>query len=117
MSELSKAITGRRRTKKKYTSIQPNPGHSNVTKEVYVCPSLAQIVRGRWLSRGQIIKRVWIYIKAKRLQSPGRGRFIIPDERLAAVVGSRGVEMNAFILVRELEKHIVKGKIKLTANA
>ena len=107
-------LAPKRRVKRKYNSIRPNPGHYNVTKDVYVCPSLAQIVRARWVSRGQIIKRLWFYIKVKRLQSPGRGRFIIPDERLAACIGFKGVEINAFKLVRELERHILKAKIKPT---
>ena len=107
-------LAPKRRVKRKYNSIRPNPGHYNVTKDVYVCPSLAQIVRARWLPRGQIIKRLWFYIKVKRLQSPGRGRFIIPDERLAACVGFKGMEINAFKLVRELERHILKAKVKAT---
>ena len=123
--------------KVKRKSYKPNIGHYNVTRlniliiflsfnqrsyefycfllfllffrEMYVCPALAQIIRAEKASRGQIVKRVWLYIKAKQLQCKGRGRVIRPDERLASLLGiAEGIEVDGFTLMRHLENHIRK---------
>lgn len=39
------------------------------------------------MSRPQLTKQLWAYIKANGLQDPNDGRNIIPDERLAAAFG------------------------------
>jgi len=39
------------------------------------------------MSRPQLTKQLWVYIKANGLQDPNDGRNIIPDDRLAAAFG------------------------------
>ena len=78
---------------------------------MFVCPALAQVIRSEKASRGQIVKRVWLYIKAKQLQCKGRGQVIRPDNRLATVLGiAEGVEVNGFTMMKYLEYHLRKKK-------
>lgn len=74
---------------------------------MFICPALAQITRTNQASRGQIVKRVWFYIKLKDLQCKGRGRLFRPDKRLAAALGiDEGVEANGLGLMKHVERHI-----------
>ena len=54
---------------------------------------LAAIVGDEPLTRTEIVKRVWTYIKAHRLQDPADGRVILPDAKLRAVFGRDRVDM------------------------
>jgi chromatin remodeling complex protein RSC6 len=92
--------------KRRYKGTGPNRGHFNVTREMFVCPALAQIVCTIKASRGQIVKKVWDYIKAHKLQCKGRGRVFRPDARLSAVLGTKGMEEDGFKIMQHLEKHL-----------
>ena len=83
-----------------------NKGHYNVTRKFKLCPALRQFVKAEEASRGQIVKSIWDYIKAKNLQCKGRGRVIVPDKRLATIIGEEGKEENAFKMMTYIEKHL-----------
>ena len=52
-------------------------------------PELAEIVGATELSRPEVIKKVWEYIKSHDLQDPKNKRLIQPDEKLSIVFGSK----------------------------
>lgn len=54
---------------------------------------LAAIVGDEPLTRTEIVKQVWTYIKAHRLQDPADGRVILPDAKLRAVFDRDRVDM------------------------
>jgi len=58
------------------------------------------------------VASIWKYIKAKKLQVEGRGRYFIPDERLAAVIGNEGKEMDGMKMMSYLKNHFTFGKSK-----
>jgi DNA topoisomerase-1 len=52
-------------------------------------PSLAAVIGTEELTRSEVIKRLWDYIKAHQLQSTENKRLIKPDASLAKVFGSQ----------------------------
>ncbi len=50
---------------------------------------LANVIGKEKVTRGQAIKKLWIYIKEHDLQNPSDKRQVVPDETLAKVFGSR----------------------------
>jgi DNA topoisomerase-1 len=69
-------------------------------------PALAEIVGAEELSRPEVTKRVWDYIKEKKLQDPKNKRMIRPDAKLSKVLGKEPVEM--LKLAGLLSKHFKK---------
>jgi len=66
---------------------------------------LAEIVGAPELSRGDVTKKVWDYIKANQLQDTANGRLIKPDEALAKVFGSNDT-IDMFKIAGLLKPHI-----------
>lgn len=54
---------------------------------------LAAVVGSGKISRGQTLKKVWVYIKKHKLQNPKDGREILCDEKLKAIMGSSRIHM------------------------
>lgn len=71
-----------------------------------VSPALQEIVGTKKLTRPQIVKKLWAYIKSHRCQDSKNRRLIVPDRKLSAVLGSRPVDM--LKLAGHLNKHIRK---------
>ncbi len=76
-------------------------------KPVTVDDALFAVIKTRRCSRGQIIKKVWQYIKKKKLQDPKDTRFINPDDTLAKVTGGKR-RINMLKLAGVINKHIKK---------
>ena len=56
-------------------------------------PELEAVVGKGPLPRPEITSKLWVYIKAHKLQKPGAGRIIVPDATLAKVMGSAEIDM------------------------
>jgi hypothetical protein len=68
-------------------------------------PALQAIVGNKRLTRPQIVKGLWDYIKAKNCQDPKNKRMIVPDAHLEAVLGKQPVDM--LKMAGLLNKHIL----------
>jgi chromatin remodeling complex protein RSC6 len=80
---------------------------SGLTTMMYtVSPELQVIVKAKRLTRPQIVKKLWVYIKAKKCQDAKNRRMINPDKNLAEVIGKKPVDM--LKLATHLNKHIKK---------
>jgi DNA topoisomerase-1 len=79
-----------------------------LTKMTYsVSPALQEVVKSKKLTRPQIVKKLWAYIKSHKCQDSKNRRMINPDAKLAAVFGSkRSVDM--LKMSGLLNKHIKK---------
>lgn len=64
---------------------------------------LQAIVDAKQLSRPEVTKKVWDYIKANKLQDPKNKRRIVPDAKLAKVIGKTPIDMMQ--LSKALNKH------------
>ena len=81
---------------------QPKDGHKPNALQQPLQPSeeLAAIVGEGKMARGEVVSKVWVYIKANKLQNPDDGREILADDKLKKVFGKPRVtmfEMNKFL--------------------
>ncbi len=80
---------------------------SGLTQQTYSLSSELQAVVGSGkMTRPQVVKKLWAYIKAHKCQDTKNRRLICPDKKLAAVIGNRPVDM--LKLAGCLSKHIKK---------
>ena len=81
---------------------KPKAGHKPNALQQPLQPSadLAAVVGDGTMARGEVVSKVWEYIKAHKLQNPDDGREIIADDKLKKVFGKDKVtmfEMNKFL--------------------
>jgi chromatin remodeling complex protein RSC6 len=90
--------------KKKTTKAKKKSG---LTQQTYSLSSeLQAIVGAKKLTRPQIIKKMWVYIKAHKCQDTKNRRMICPDKKLCEVIGKKPIDM--LKLAGCLNKHIKK---------
>jgi chromatin remodeling complex protein RSC6 len=71
-----------------------------------VSPELQAIIGTKTSTRPQIVKKLWVYIKAHKCQDTKNRRMIVPDKKLAEVLGNKSVDM--LKMAGLLNKHIKK---------
>lgn len=81
----SKASEGKKAKK------APAEGASTRGGALTLSPALASLLETKELSRPQVTKKIWEYIKAHNLQNPANKREIRPDAALAAAIGTSEV--------------------------
>lgn len=80
---------------------------SGLTKMTYsLSPELQAVVGSKSLTRPQVVKKLWAYIKAHKCQDTKNRRMIVPDKKLSEVIGKKPVDM--LKLAGALSKHIKK---------
>lgn len=95
------------RRKKKTTRRKGKRKASGLTKMKYSCSAHLEAVVGKGkMTRPQIVKKLWAYIKSRKCQHPTNRRMIVPDAKLAKIIGGRPVDM--LKLAGHLNKHIKK---------
>ena len=67
-------------------------------------PELGAVVGSGTLSRGEVVSKVWDYIKKNNLQNPQNKREIIADDKLRKVFGKDKVTM--FEMNKHLAQHL-----------
>ncbi len=78
---------------------------SGLTQTTYsLSPELQEIVGAKKLTRPQVVKQLWVYIKKHKLQDSKNRRMINPDKKLSEVIGKKSVDM--LKLAGLLSKHI-----------
>ena len=92
---------------KKTTKKKKSPASGAATKTHPLSEELASLIGHKELSRGEVIKYTWDYIKKHNLQNPENKRQIVPDENLAKVLGSSD-PIDMMKLSGLLTKHILK---------
>lgn len=65
---------------------------------------LAAVVGDGTMARGEVVSKVWVYIKQHKLQNPDDGREILADEKLQKVFGKPKVTM--FEMNKYLAQHL-----------
>jgi upstream activation factor subunit UAF30 len=82
----------------------PTPGRGGIAQPVIPSPALGAIVGTAPLSRAEVTKRVWAYIKAHALQDAQDRRRINADAPLKQILGRDQVSM--FEMPRLLNQHL-----------
>ena len=57
------------------------------------------------MARGQVVKKLWEYIKKHDLQNPKNKRNILADEKLKAIFGGKG-EVTMFEMTKLVSAHL-----------
>ncbi len=76
-------------------------------KPVQPDDALAAIVGKEPLPRTEITKKLWVYIKANKLQEEKNKRNIVADAKLKPIFNGKDV-VNMFEMTKLLSTHIVK---------
>jgi chromatin remodeling complex protein RSC6 len=93
--------------KKRKTAKRKTGRKSGLTTMTYSTTSeLQAVIGGGKMTRPQIVKKLWVYIKKHGLQNKVKRRMIEPDAKLGKVIGSRPIDM--LKLATHLNKHIKK---------
>ena len=67
-------------------------------------PQLAAIVGSAPIARGQVVSKMWEYIKKHNLQNPANKREILADAKLEPIFGVKKCSM--FEMNKHLAKHL-----------
>jgi DNA topoisomerase I len=67
----------------------------------------AKLLGVKELTRGEVLKQVWVYIRAHNLQDPQDKRMIVPDAPLEKVLGTKE-PVSMFAMTKLLSAHIGK---------
>lgn len=84
----------------------PKAGHkpNALQQPLQPSPDLAAVVGEGTMARGEVVSKVWEYIKAHKLQNPDDGREIVADDKLRRVFGKDRVTM--FEMNKHLAQHL-----------
>lgn len=69
------------------SSAKPRAATSGLQKPLTPSADLAAIVGADPIARGQVVSKVWDYIRTRNLQNPANKREILADAKLAKVFG------------------------------
>ncbi len=83
---------------------KPKRNMDALQKPLTPSPELAEIVGKDMLPRGQVVSKVWDYIRKHNLQNPADKREILADEKLKKVFGRDKCTM--FEMNKYLAQHL-----------
>lgn len=84
------------------TSDKPRGG---IAQLVTPSAELAAVVGSAQLTRADLTKKIWDYIKAHNLQDPANKRNIIADDKLKPIFGGKGT-VTMFEMTSLVNKHV-----------
>jgi upstream activation factor subunit UAF30 len=67
--------------------------------------ALAEVVGSKALPRTEVVKKIWVYIKANKLQDKANKRMINADAKLKPVFGGKG-QVSMFDMAKHLAKNL-----------
>ena len=85
---------------KKASAGKPNA----LQKPLQPSEELAAVVGSEPVSRGQVVSKIWDYIRLHKLQNPENRREILADDKLRTVFGKDKVTM--FEMNKHLAQHL-----------
>ncbi len=66
---------------------------------------LGAVIGSKALPRTEAVKKIWVYIKANKLQDKANRRMINADAKLKPVFGGKG-QVSMFDMAKHLSKHL-----------
>ncbi|MCE3228038.1 MAG: hypothetical protein K0S32_2589 [Bacteroidetes bacterium] len=67
--------------------------------------ALAAVVGNKAIPRTEVVKKLWVYIKANKLQDSKNKRMINADAKLKAIFNGKG-QVSMFEMAKYLSKHL-----------
>ena len=83
----------------------PKKAQSGLTKPMNLSPELQDIIGPGPMSRAEVIKALWMYIKEHKLQDENDKRTIIADEKLKKIFEGQA-KVNMFEMTKLVSKHL-----------
>ncbi len=74
-------------------------------KPLNLSAELEAVVGKGPMSRGQVVKEIWVYIKKNNLQNPANKRNILADDKLKPLFGGKG-EVTMFEMTKLVSAHM-----------
>ncbi len=106
-SESFKRAEKRKIREEKLKSGESNKKSKKPPKLMVMSSSLAAVVGASEMSRGDVVRKMWEYIKANSLQNPDNKRKILIDEKLKPLFGDRK-SLDMMQMSKFLQKHMMK---------
>lgn len=99
------------KTKKTATTTKKagEPKKPRSMPSVALSPELQKVTGASELSRGDLMKRVWDYIKLHNLQDRSNKKMIVPDEQLAKIFGTKE-PVDMFKMTSLINQHLKNQK-------
>ncbi|CAI2176166.1 3520_t:CDS:2 [Funneliformis geosporum] len=107
-----KSIKRKKRDEEEQDGEEPKKrkkGNTGIHKPLILSQVLAEFLQAEEMSRLEVVKRLWAYIKENALQDPSDKRFIVCDERLMTIFNQDRIHsftMNKFLTVHLKKKEI-----------
>lgn len=67
--------------------------------------ALAAVIGSKPVPRTEVVKKLWVYIKANKLQDKANRRMINADAKLKPVFGGKG-QVSMFDMAKHISKHL-----------
>ena len=67
--------------------------------------ALAEVVGSKALPRTEVVKKMWVYIKANKLQDKANRRMINADAKLKPIFGGKA-QVSMFDMAKHIGKHL-----------
>ena len=82
--------------------ITANPA---LLKPMNLSSDLEAVIGKGPMSRGEVVKQIWVYIKKHNLQNPANKRNILADAKLKPLFGGKG-EVSMFEMTKLISGHL-----------
>lgn len=86
-------------------SKEKKPVNAALSKPMTLSPDLEAVIGKGPMSRGEVVKQIWVYIKGNDLQDPKNKRDIIADDKLKKVFGGKA-KVNMFEMTKIVSGHL-----------
>jgi len=86
-------------------SLMPRKANPALLKPLTLSAELEAVVGPGPLPRGQVVKKLWDYIKTNDLQNPSNKRNILADEKLLPLFGGKK-EVTMFEMTKLVSAHM-----------
>ncbi len=67
--------------------------------------ALAEVIGSKAIPRTEVVKKLWVYIKANKLQDKANRRMINADAKLKPVFGGKA-QVSMFDMAKHISKHL-----------
>lgn len=94
--------TAKPKAAKKKRSGAPGVG---LNKPYNVSAALGEVVGNKAMPRTEVVKKLWVYIKANKLQDSKNKRMINADAKLKPIFSGKG-QVSMFEMGKHLSKHL-----------
>ena len=91
-----------KKTAKKKSARKPSAAFM---KPLAPSAALAEVIGSKSVPRTEVVKKLWVYIKANKLQDKANRRMINADAKLKPIFGGKG-QVSMFDMAKHLSKNL-----------